>query len=88
MVISTAIGGSLETIIDGKTGWLVDPNDKDKFAELIDKILDMPLEEREKIAKKARQHIVDNFTVDKMCQETADLYKYIIKNKHKIIFNS
>ncbi len=88
MVVSTAIGGSLETIIDSETGWLVDPNDKDKFAEIIDNILDMPLDKREKIAKKARQHIVDNFTVDKMCQETADLYKYIIKNKHKIIFNS
>lgn len=83
MVVGTAIGGSLETVIDGKTGWLVNPNDTDKFAEIIDMLLNMPLEEKIKIGKTARQHIVDNFTTEKMCEKTVELYEEAIKNRQK-----
>lgn len=81
MVIGTAIGGSLETVIDGKTGWLVKPEDKDKFAETIDMILDMPIEKRLEIGKKARKHIINDFTIDKMCEKTVDLYNEAINMK-------
>lgn len=81
MVVATAIGGSLETIIDGKTGWLVDPQDTDKFAEIIDMILDMPTKERNKIGEIARQHIVNNYTTENMCAETVKLYKEILNKK-------
>ena len=81
MVVGTAIGGSLETVIDGKTGWLVKPEDKDKFAEIIDMILDMPIEKRLQIGKKARKHIINDFTVDKMCEKTVDVYNEAINMK-------
>ena len=81
MVIGTAIGGSLETVIDGKTGWLVKPEDKDKFAETIDMILDMPIEKRLEIGKKARKHIINDFTIDKMCEKTVDVYNEAINMK-------
>ena len=81
MVIGTAIGGSLETVIDGKTGWLVKPEDKDKFAETIDMILDMPIKKRLEIGKKARKHIINDFTVDKMCEKTVDVYNEAINMK-------
>ncbi len=83
IVVATAIGGSLETIIDGKTGWLVNPNDIDSFAKIIDNIIKMPTKDREKLGKKARQHIVDNFSLDKMCEKTIDLYNTAIKNTYK-----
>lgn len=83
MVIATSIGGSLETVVDGETGYLVDPNDKDKFASIIDKILDMPTKEREAMGKNARKHIVQNYTTEKMCSKTADLYREALEEKNK-----
>ena len=80
MVIATSIGGSLETIIDNETGWLVSPKDIDRFAELIDMILNMSLDERLRIGEKARKHIVDNYTTEKMCFKTLNLYKEILNN--------
>lgn len=80
MVIGTAIGGSLETVIDKKTGWLINLEDKEKFAETIDMLLDMPINTRIEIGKRAREHIVNNFTVDKMCEKTVTLYEEAIKN--------
>jgi glycosyltransferase involved in cell wall biosynthesis len=81
MVIATAIGGSLETIIDGKTGWLVNQNDLDKFAETIDMILSMPLDEKKRIGEIARKHILDNYTMEKMCLKTINLYNELLNNK-------
>ena len=78
MVIATSIGGSLETIIDDKTGWLVDPNNKKKFAEIIDKVLNMSREEKAKMGEVARQHIVDNYTTEKMCSKTVNLYNKML----------
>ena len=78
MVIATSIGGSLETIIDDKTGWLVDPNNKKKFAEIIDKVLNMSREEKAKMGEVARQHIVDNYTTEKMCFKTINLYNKML----------
>lgn len=81
MVVATSIGGSLETIIDGETGWLVDPKDIDKFAETIDMILNMSAEERNKRGEVAREHIVNNYTTENMCKETINLYDEILNNK-------
>ena len=78
MVIATSIGGSLETIIDDKTGWLVDPNNKKKFAEIIDKVLNMSREEKTKMGEVARQHIIDNYTTKKMCSKTINLYNKML----------
>ncbi|HSQ97536.1 MAG TPA: glycosyltransferase family 4 protein [Rickettsiales bacterium] len=81
MVVATAIGGSLETIIDGKTGWLINPKDTDKFAEIIDMILNMSSEEKSKKGEIARKHIIDNYTTEMMCSKTIDLYKGMLNNK-------
>lgn len=81
MVVATSIGGSLETIIDGETGWLVNPKDTNKFAETIDMILNMSAEEKTKRGERARQHIVDNYTTENMCHKTTNLYNEVLDNK-------
>jgi glycosyltransferase involved in cell wall biosynthesis len=72
-VIATAHGGSIETVIDRKTGWLVQPNDTESMVEVL----------REALTDKTRmkQHgengikwVRDNFTVKRMCEKTVSLY--------------
>jgi glycosyltransferase involved in cell wall biosynthesis len=75
IVIATALGGSLETIRDNETGFLVDPINIEKFAGILDDILLMPLDERIKIGQVARQNVLENFTIEKMCRETLEIYK-------------
>jgi glycosyltransferase involved in cell wall biosynthesis len=80
MLIATALGGSLETIIADKTkqtGWLIDVNDTERFARTIDEVLAMPLDERAKIGANARKNIVDNYTIEKMCDSTLRVYKEV-----------
>ncbi|WP_169569494.1 glycosyltransferase family 4 protein [Sneathiella limimaris] len=78
-VIATAHGGSLETIKDGETGWLVPVGDTDAMAKAIDQALGMSPAEREVIAEKTRQFVLQNFTVEKMCNATLDVYRNLLQ---------
>ena len=79
-VIATKHGGSLETIVDGETGWLVRPSDADALASTLKNIID----DRQKlveIGRKGRQWVKKNFTAGRMCDETIELYREVIREK-------
>jgi len=60
-VIAANDGGARYTVINDKTGFLVDPNDHYAFAEKTVEIMDDP-SMREKMGKEGRKHVLDNFT--------------------------
>lgn len=79
-VIATSHGGSLETIQDGETGWLIPPNDAKALAEKID----IAFKNRSTLAtmgKKAYNWATTNFTTDKMCEREFAVYKKILRKK-------
>ncbi|GMO61901.1 MAG: glycosyltransferase family 4 protein [Rickettsiales bacterium] len=78
VIIATALGASLETIIDEKTGFLANVDDIDNFASIIDKVLEMPTEEKEKIGRQARENVLENYTIEKMCRDTLEVYNRLI----------
>lgn len=82
-IIATAIGGSTETILDGETGFLVQPANPKQLAEKIDEILDMDSSKLNLICKKAMLHIRQHFSIDKMCNETLKVYLDILNSDNK-----
>lgn len=81
LVIATKLGGSIETIIDSETGWLVESENVKETAETIDKVLNLSKTERKKITDKARKNIEKNFSLDLMCSKTIKLYREVLKEK-------
>lgn len=75
VIIATKIGGSLETIIDKKTGFLVKNGDVNALAKLIDKVLKMKDEETKAIGEAARINVEKNFSNQLMYQRTIEVYK-------------
>lgn len=61
-VIATRCGGIPEAIVDGVTGFIVDPLDADGFAACIHQIRAWSADERASFSKKARQEIKDHFS--------------------------
>ena len=78
MIIATNIGGSLETVIDGETGFLVEVGNVEKMAEAIDRALTLDKAVSDKICDNARKHIEKNFSSKKMCEETIKIYRKIL----------
>lgn len=77
--IATNIGGAKETIQDGKTGFLVEPNDPKQLAETLDKVLNMNESERRKITEKAKQFVRQNYSLKQMFEKTISVYMEVLQ---------
>ncbi|MDC1496822.1 glycosyltransferase, partial [Pelagibacteraceae bacterium] len=77
-IIASNIGGSNETIVDEKTGFLFDSNNAKSLSEKIIKILSMNETSLKSIGTEARKNIIQKFNVEKMCFSTYSEYKRII----------
>lgn len=78
IIIATNIGGSLETVIDGKTGFLVEPGNVQQLADKIDEVLVMNKSEKEEICQNAVKRIAENFSNQKMLDNTINFYRQIL----------
>lgn len=80
-VIATAHGGSLETVVHGQTGWLVNPADAQDMAKAIDLFLDLNDQQRKEIGKAGQKRAFKNFTTRAMCSATLAVYKRLLEKK-------
>jgi glycosyltransferase involved in cell wall biosynthesis len=71
-VVAFNRGAMSELIIDGVTGYLVEPGDDEGFAKAVEKakLLDR---------KKCREHVEKYFTLNRMCGEYLEVYKSLLK---------
>lgn len=77
-VIASALGAVLDTVDDGETGWLVPHDDADAWAVYMKTALSMDEAAREAMAKTARKHVEDNFSLPLMIQKTLDVYDELV----------
>ena len=81
MVIATNHGGAKETIIDGMTGWLVEPGNSSELAEKIGMLMEYPNQERLRFAEHASQYVRDNFSKQVMSYKTLQVYNEVISGR-------
>ena len=80
-VIASDYGGFKETVIHKQTGWLFSVGDADSLAESLRQALAMNDEQRADLATRSIAHVSDNFTKDKMCNATMEVYADILRAK-------
>jgi glycosyltransferase involved in cell wall biosynthesis len=74
-VIATALGGQLETVEEGVTGFLVPPFDAAALAGAIDRAMKLDKSARDAMTAVGRARVLQRYTVDAMCVATLDVYK-------------
>jgi len=77
-VVATDHGAAPETVLPGETGWLVPPNDAEALAGAVMAALAMDGETRQAVAQRARTHVLDHYTVERMCAATLDVYAELL----------
>jgi glycosyltransferase involved in cell wall biosynthesis len=81
-IIATAHGGSLETVKDGETGWLVPPLDVRGMARALEEALsDRVL--REKYGKNGQKRVRRLFAARIMCEKTLQVYHEVLDIRRK-----
>ena len=78
IIIASNIGGSNETIIDEKTGFLFDSGDAVSLSKKIIRVINMDNTLNKQIGKEGRKNIIKKFNVEKMCFSTYSEYKRLI----------
>lgn len=82
-VIATNHGGARETVVNGETGWLVKPGDPNAMAPAIRDALALTPEQRQGFAERGRRHVLTNFTKQRMCASTLDLYAELLAGRNR-----
>ena len=77
-IIASNIGGSNETVIDKKTGFLFESGNAKSLSEKILKLVTMDDTSLRTIGIEGRKNIIQKFNVEKMCFSTYSEYKRIL----------
>tara|TARA_B100000674_G_scaffold469509_1_gene456371 strand:+ start:1480 stop:2634 length:1155 start_codon:yes stop_codon:yes gene_type:complete len=78
IIIASNIGGSNETIINEKTGFLFESGDAKSLSKKIIEALTMDQISTDNIGSEGRKNIIKKFNVEKMCFSTYSEYKRLI----------
>ena len=78
VIIASDIGGSNETVIDEKTGYLFEAGNANSLSKKILKVLNLDDTTIKTIGTEGRKNIVTKFNVEKMCFSTYSEYKKLI----------
>ena len=81
-IIASNIGGSNETIINKKTGFLFEAGDSKKLSEKLGEILNLSELTLNGIGAEGRKNVTKKFNVEKMCKSTYSEYKKLLNAKY------
>jgi glycosyltransferase involved in cell wall biosynthesis len=84
-VIATDIGAPPETVLgrpgvpaSRATGWLIPPEDAKSLADAIAEALSMPGTEHTRMGQRAREHVLNSFSLRQMKQQTLQVYDQLL----------
>lgn len=72
--VVTAVGGHLDTVVDGETGLLVPPRDVDALAEALRSLLDEPFR-REAMGRAGNERVRARYGWDRLARDVATAYR-------------
>ena len=79
-IIASNIGGSKETIVNKKTGFLYRHDDPRELAKCINTVIQLTSEELRFIGNEGRKNITKKFDVEIMCQSNLKEYRRLVNN--------
>ena len=77
-IVASNIGGSNETVIDEKTGFLFESNNAKSLSKQILRVLNMDETSLKMMGVEARKNVTQRFNVEKMCFSTYSEYKRLL----------
>tara|TARA_Y100001958_G_C21167401_1_gene499918 strand:+ start:119 stop:880 length:762 start_codon:yes stop_codon:yes gene_type:complete len=78
-IVASNLGGSKETILDKKSGYLYNFNDPRELAKTLNTIMHLEKDTLNLIGNEGRKNVTRKFDVEKMCQTTFTEYKKLLK---------
>jgi glycosyltransferase involved in cell wall biosynthesis len=77
-IIASDLGGSKETILKGKTGFLYKHDDPRELAKTLNTVIELDQDALNSIGNEGRKNILKKFDVEAMCDSTLREYKKLL----------
>ena len=77
-IVASDIGGSKETIVKEKTGFLFKSGEPRELAKILNNVMELNKEALYSIGIEGRKNVTKKFDVEKMCQTTLNEYKKLL----------
>ena len=77
-IIASDLGGSRETILRGKSGFLYKHDDPRHLAKTLNTVIELDQEALNSIGNEGRKNITKKFDVEAMCDSTLREYKKLL----------
>jgi len=77
-IIASSLGGSQETIINNKSGFLYKHDDPRGLAKILNKIIELDQDTLISIGNEGRKNVTKKFDVESMCNSTLREYKKLL----------
>ncbi|HYI18919.1 MAG TPA: glycosyltransferase, partial [Solirubrobacteraceae bacterium] len=81
-VVATAVGGQIDSVVDGVTGVHVPPRDPRALAEAIAELLDRP-ERRARLGAAGVARARERFAHDRVASATREVYGEVVRERHR-----
>ena len=78
-IVASNIGGSKETIINKKTGFLYKHDDPRELAKILNTVIQLSVDDLKFMGNEGRKNVTKKFDVETMCQSNLKEYKRLIK---------
>jgi glycosyltransferase involved in cell wall biosynthesis len=76
-VISTRVGGTPTVVVDGETGWLVEPDDVDGFARKLSALLSDP-DSRARMGAAGQRRALERFGLERLLERLDRVYSELL----------
>ena len=77
-IIASNLGGSKETILNNKSGFLYKHNDPRELAKTLNNVIELDQDTLKSIGNEGRKNVVKKFDVEVMCDSTLREYKKLL----------
>ena len=79
IIVASDLGGSKETIVKGKSGFLYKHDDPRQLAKTLNAVIEMDQDTLNSIGNEGRKNVTKKFDVEAMCDSTLREYKKLLR---------
>lgn len=80
-IIATRVGGTGEAVLDGQTGFLVEPRDSGALAGAMLRLMELPDVDRRRMGENGRQRIGSSYSLARVVDRWEELYRNVLIGK-------
>jgi glycosyltransferase involved in cell wall biosynthesis len=80
-IVTTAVGGNHEVVLDQETGFLVPPRDQEALAAAMVRLCGLPAEHCRAMGERGYEHVRSHYGLDRVATRWEEIYRTVLRRR-------